>query len=128
EAPARARGARRERTGGAHPGPVRARAGIPRVPRRAGRPAGRARPPDRVGRGATAGRGRRPRALAPTRLRPEGLGRGMSAPMIYVTGSDDYYLARILALPGCNATGRTRDDAGAHARRAFRASRGRPGA
>jgi predicted RNase H-like HicB family nuclease len=47
----------------------------------------------------------------------------MSAPMIYVTGSDDYYLARIPALPGCNATGRTRDDAVANARRAFRAYR-----
>jgi len=44
----------------------------------------------------------------------------MSVPAIYVAGADDYYLARIPALPGCNASGRTRDDAVVNVRRAFR--------
>ncbi len=48
----------------------------------------------------------------------------MNGPTIYVIkGSDDYFLARVPVLPGCNASGKTRDEAIANARRAFRAYR-----
>jgi predicted RNase H-like HicB family nuclease/uncharacterized damage-inducible protein DinB len=44
---------------------------------------------------------------------------------IYVTNpSESYYLAMIPVLPGCIASGKTRDDAIANARRAFREYRG----
>lgn len=46
----------------------------------------------------------------------------MSAPVIYVrSAADDYHVAHIPALPGCFASGKTRDAAIANARRAFRA-------
>lgn len=48
----------------------------------------------------------------------------MSAPTIYVLQSSDaYFLARVPAFPGCNASGVTRDAAIANARKAFRAYR-----
>jgi predicted RNase H-like HicB family nuclease len=46
----------------------------------------------------------------------------VSQPNIYVTeGRAGYWLASIPAVMGCNASGKTRDDAIANARRAFRA-------
>lgn len=47
----------------------------------------------------------------------------MSDPVIYVRkgGGTDYFLAHIPALPGCIGSGKTRDDAIANARKAFRA-------
>ena len=46
----------------------------------------------------------------------------MSAPSIYVTESQQaYWLATIPAVMGCNASGKTRDEAIANVRRAFRA-------
>jgi predicted RNase H-like HicB family nuclease len=45
----------------------------------------------------------------------------VSEPVIFVGGRGEYFLARVPALPGCVASGRTRDDAIANARRAFRA-------
>jgi len=48
----------------------------------------------------------------------------MTDAKIYVIqGSDTYFIARVPAFPGCNATGRTRDEAIANARKAFRAYR-----
>jgi predicted RNase H-like HicB family nuclease len=48
----------------------------------------------------------------------------MNAPVIYVLQAEDsYFLARVPAFPGCNATGTTRDEAIANARKAFRAYR-----
>ncbi len=45
----------------------------------------------------------------------------MSEAAIYVVqGSDIYFLARISAFPGCNASGKTPDEAVANVRRAFR--------
>jgi predicted RNase H-like HicB family nuclease/uncharacterized damage-inducible protein DinB len=41
-------------------------------------------------------------------------------PAIYVGGSETYFIARIPAVPGCNASGKTRDEALANVRRAFR--------
>jgi predicted RNase H-like HicB family nuclease len=49
---------------------------------------------------------------------------GMTDPVIYVIQAEDsYFLARVPAFPGCNATGTTRDEAIANARKAFRAYR-----
>jgi predicted RNase H-like HicB family nuclease len=48
----------------------------------------------------------------------------MTDAKIFVLQADDaYYLARIPALPGANASGKSRDDAIANARKAFRAYR-----
>ncbi|HZP97652.1 MAG TPA: type II toxin-antitoxin system HicB family antitoxin [Candidatus Limnocylindria bacterium] len=47
----------------------------------------------------------------------------MTEPAIYVQGRGEYYLADVPALPGCVASGKTRDAAIANARRAFRAYR-----
>jgi predicted RNase H-like HicB family nuclease len=48
----------------------------------------------------------------------------MTAPTIYaVEGQRDYWLATIPAVMGCNASGKTRDEAIANVRRAFRAYR-----
>ena len=48
----------------------------------------------------------------------------MTEPKIFVIrGADRYFLARIPALPGCNATGTTREAAVANARKAFGAYR-----
>jgi predicted RNase H-like HicB family nuclease len=48
----------------------------------------------------------------------------MTDPVIYVIQAEDsYFLARVPAFPGCNATGTTRDEAIANARKAFRAYR-----
>ena len=44
----------------------------------------------------------------------------MTEPIIYVGGADDYFLASIPALVGCVASGKTRDEAVANARRTFR--------
>ena len=40
-------------------------------------------------------------------------------PTIYVSGQNEYFLARVPVLPGCNASGKTRDEAVANARKAF---------
>ena len=45
------------------------------------------------------------------------------AKIFVIQGSETYYVARVPAFPGCNATGRTRDEAIANARKAFRAYR-----
>lgn len=45
------------------------------------------------------------------------------AKIFVIQGSDTYFIARVPAFPGCNATGRTRDEAIANARKAFRAYR-----
>lgn len=42
-------------------------------------------------------------------------------PAIYVQGDGDYWLAHVPVLPGCIASGMTRDEAIANGRRAFRA-------
>jgi len=48
----------------------------------------------------------------------------VSEMVIFVSqGSDGYWLARVPAFPGCNASGTTRDQAIANARKAFRAYR-----
>ncbi|HEY8806585.1 MAG TPA: type II toxin-antitoxin system HicB family antitoxin [Candidatus Limnocylindria bacterium] len=48
----------------------------------------------------------------------------MTDAKIYVQQADDaYFMARVPALPGANASGRTRDEAIANARKAFRAYR-----
>ena len=44
----------------------------------------------------------------------------MTDPAIYVAGSEAYFIARIPAVPGCNASGKTRDEAIANVRRAFK--------
>ena len=44
----------------------------------------------------------------------------MTDPAIYVAGSEPYFIARIPAVPGCNASGKTRDEAIANVRRAFK--------
>jgi len=46
-------------------------------------------------------------------------------PAIYVAGAEPYFIARIPAVPGCNASGKTRDEAIANVRRAF--ADGEPG-
>lgn len=43
----------------------------------------------------------------------------MNDPAIYVAGSETYFIARIPTVPGCNASGRTRDEAIANVRRAL---------
>ena len=45
------------------------------------------------------------------------------AKIFVIKGADNYWLARVPALPGANASGTTRDDAIANARKAFRAYR-----
>lgn len=45
------------------------------------------------------------------------------AKIFVIQGSETYFVARVPAFPGCNATGRTRDEAIANARKAFRAYR-----
>src|SRR5258706_15375608 len=45
------------------------------------------------------------------------------AKIFVIKGADNYWLARVPALPGANATGTTRDEAIANARKAFRAYR-----
>ena len=45
----------------------------------------------------------------------------MSAPTIYWQGGESYWLAHVPVLPGCVASGTTKDEAVANARRAFRA-------
>jgi len=45
------------------------------------------------------------------------------AKIFVIQGAETYWLARIPALPGANATGKTRDEAIANARKAFRAYR-----
>ena len=45
----------------------------------------------------------------------------MSEPVIYVSGQGDYWIASVPVLLGCVATGKTRDEAIANARRAFTA-------
>lgn len=47
----------------------------------------------------------------------------MSEATIYVQGGGSYFLAHVAVLPGCIASGTTRDDAIANARRAFRSYR-----
>jgi len=47
----------------------------------------------------------------------------MSEPTIFVQGGESYWVAHIPVLPGCVASGRTRDEAIASARRAFPAYR-----
>ena len=44
----------------------------------------------------------------------------MSEPVIYWQGGESYWLAHVPVLPGCVASGTTKDDAVANARRAFR--------
>ena len=52
------------------------------------------------------------------------MGEGLSDPIIYVVESGpDYWLAHVPVLRGCVASGRSRDEAIANARRAFRAYR-----
>ena len=46
-----------------------------------------------------------------------------NAKIFVIQGADTYFLARIPALPGANASGKTRDEAIANARKAFRAYR-----
>jgi predicted RNase H-like HicB family nuclease len=46
-----------------------------------------------------------------------------NAKIFVIQGADAYFLARIPALPGANASGKTRDEAIANARKAFRAYR-----
>ncbi len=43
----------------------------------------------------------------------------MSEPTIYVRGSGEYWIANIPAVTGCNASGKTRDEAVANVRRSF---------
>jgi Mn-dependent DtxR family transcriptional regulator/predicted RNase H-like HicB family nuclease len=104
-------------------GSVRARTGIPRVPRLAGAAPGRGRPRARADQFRAARRDRRQRAHDTRRLRPEGVGaRVKSDPAIYVSeGEPGYWLAHVPVLRGCIGTGKTRDDAISNARRAFRA-------
>src|SRR5207244_2485251 len=65
---------------------------------------------------------RRNRANDPRGLRAEGMGaRVRDGPAIYVGGDGSYWLARVPVLRGCIASGTTRDEAIANARRAFRA-------
>ena len=47
----------------------------------------------------------------------------MTEPTIFVQGKETYWLAHVPALPGCVASGTTREQAVANARRAFRAYR-----
>jgi len=47
----------------------------------------------------------------------------MSEPTIFVQGGESYWVAHIPVLPGCVASGRSRDEAIANARRAFPAYR-----
>jgi predicted RNase H-like HicB family nuclease len=47
----------------------------------------------------------------------------MTEPKIFVRGADDYFVASVSALPGCVGTGKTREQAIANARTAFRAYR-----
>src|ERR1700682_1443161 len=111
---------RRTCGGRADTGPVRARTWFSGVPRHAGRaPRGDARD-DRAASGA-APRGRRRRgAFASPRLRAEGLGRAVTEAKIYAAEAQPgYFLAIIPILPGCVASGKTRDEAEAKARRAF---------
>jgi predicted RNase H-like HicB family nuclease len=44
----------------------------------------------------------------------------VTEPAIYVAGSGTYFVARIPAVSGCNASGKTRDEAVANVRRAFK--------
>ena len=44
----------------------------------------------------------------------------MTDPAIYVAGSETYFIARIPAVLGCNASGKTRDEAIANVRHAFK--------
>src|SRR5207237_1617590 len=65
--------------------------------------------------------GRGDRANHPRRLRAEGLGaRLKDTASIYVQGEGSYWLAHVPVLRGCIASGTTRDEAIANARRAFR--------
>src|SRR5205814_6863424 len=109
--------------GGTHPRSVRARARFPPVPRFAGPAARRRRPRGRpAARAADPCHGRRDGANHPRRLRAEGLGtRLKDNAAIYVQGEGSYWLAHVPVLRGCIASGTTRDEAIANARRAFRA-------
>ena len=45
------------------------------------------------------------------------------AKIFVIQGGDGYFLARVPVLPGANASGKSRDEAIANARKAFRAYR-----
>jgi predicted RNase H-like HicB family nuclease len=45
---------------------------------------------------------------------------GVIDPAIYVAGAGTYFIARIPTFPGCNASGKTRDEAIANLKRAFK--------
>src|SRR5207245_10171832 len=95
-----------------------------RVPRHAGAAARHRQPRARRAARRRAPRGGgRPAADHPCRLRSEGLGSRMNErPAIYVfQGEEAYWLAHVPVLRGCIASGTTRDQAIANARRAFRA-------
>src|SRR5207247_2263538 len=107
----------------AHPRSVGARTGLPRAPRLPSACARRRHHGHRpAARRADPCHGRWDRADDPRGLRPEGLGTSMKeTPAIYVQGEGSYWLAHVPVLRGCIASGTTRDEAIANARRAFRA-------
>src|SRR5260221_10738434 len=119
---ARERRARDVSAGGAHTRSVRARGRLPRVPRQR-RHQAEGRGDARVRRRhIAADRDRRHGTRRPARLRTESACGGMTAPLIYVRSPQpDYHVASIPALLGCVGTGKTRDEAIANARIAFRA-------
>src|SRR5258708_5835623 len=104
----------------ADPGPVRARGWLPRVPRCAGRPPGRHARDDRAALRSPPRWRRWRRALTSSGLRAEGVDGRMTEAKIYATEAQPgYFLAIIPILPGCVASGKTRDEAIAKARRVF---------
>src|SRR5678816_697185 len=112
---------RRARDGREDPGSVRARAGLPRVPGHSGRAARCHARDDRAAFRSAPRRRERNATLDPARLRAEGMDGGLTEAKVFATEAQPgYFLAIIPILPGCVASGKTRDEAIAKARRVFR--------